>query len=147
MYLMGNTASQQKGCWFNPGLGPFCVKFACSPCACVDSLSCVLRLSLTGQTHSNKVNRELKFVWRSLGRSMWPWMGKLPIVSPCFCPATAEMGSSRTAVNLSAVGVSRYISWMDGWMDGIVIDAVLPLQISKLQIKKYCTCNYICLKH
>ena len=40
------VASQQECSWFEPQLGPFCVEFACSPCACVSFLQ-VLQLPPT----------------------------------------------------------------------------------------------------
>ena len=45
------VTSQQEGSWFKFQLTPFCVKFACFPCACVDSLW----LLRTIQQHANKL--------------------------------------------------------------------------------------------
>ena len=49
--VVSTIASQRVGSRFDPHLGPFCVKFACSPRVCVGSLR-VLWLPPTVQKHA-----------------------------------------------------------------------------------------------
>lgn len=96
--------------WSRPGAF-LCEVCMLSLCLCWFSFLCTPAFSHWSKTFKWG-DGELRFVWRSLSISMWPWMGHLCIVSPCFCPMTAEMGSSRPAVTLSAD-----VSWYRGWMD------------------------------
>ena len=53
--VFSSVASQQEGLGFKSQLWPFCVEFACSPCACVGFLQEVW-FPLMIQRHACQVN-------------------------------------------------------------------------------------------